>query len=88
MEKFKIIATPMEISCNLDKHENGKSVRERKYWSMIGSLLYLTTSHLNIMFVGYLWSHFQTCKKNHIPVQSNTSWDISLTHTNGFMVSQ
>lgn len=59
MEKSKIIATQMETSCNLNKDENERSVKEIKYRGIIGSLLYLTTSCPDIMFVVCLCACFR-----------------------------
>lgn len=50
MEKAKSSETPMSTSTYLDKDENGKSVNEKQYRRIIGSLLYLTSSRPNIMF--------------------------------------
>ena len=44
MEKCKEASTPMAISTYLDLDGKGKSVDESRYRSMIGSLLYLTSS--------------------------------------------
>ena len=50
MENVKAFSTSMNPSTKLDKDENGKLVDKKKYGRMIGSLLYLTTSRLDIMF--------------------------------------
>jgi hypothetical protein len=50
MDNAKEIRTPMGTSCYLDKDEKGKPVDVSKYRGMIGSLLYLTASKLDIMF--------------------------------------
>ena len=49
MEKCKEETIPMATSIYLDLDEKGKSVDESKYRGMIGYLLYLTTSQLDIM---------------------------------------
>ena len=46
----KSAKTPMRSSLTLDKDENCKSVNQKEYRGMIGSLLYLTSSRPNIMF--------------------------------------
>ena len=50
MENAKPCSTPMSSSIKLDKNEKGKSVDEKLYLSMIGSLVHLTASRPNIMF--------------------------------------
>ncbi|GJX42064.1 putative ribonuclease H-like domain-containing protein, partial [Tanacetum coccineum] len=47
----KIANTPMETDKPLLKNANGEDVDEHMYRSMIGSLMYLTSSILDIMFV-------------------------------------
>lgn len=49
MEKEKSILVPTSTSCYIDKDKGSKSLEERKYWGMVGSLQYLTTSRLQIL---------------------------------------
>jgi hypothetical protein len=49
MEDCKPVITPMQTSCKLSKDDDSKSTDQRKYRSMIGSLLYVTTSRLDVM---------------------------------------
>jgi hypothetical protein len=49
MEDFKPVTTPIQTSCKLRKYDDSKSRDQRKYKSMIGSLLYVTTSRPNVM---------------------------------------
>jgi hypothetical protein len=42
MAELKPVSTPMSMVAALDLDENGKTVDQREYMSMIGSLLYLT----------------------------------------------
>jgi hypothetical protein len=49
MEDCKLVTTPMQTSCKLSKDDDSKSTDQRKYMSMIGSLLYVTTSKLDVM---------------------------------------
>jgi hypothetical protein len=49
MEDCKPIITPMQISCKLSKDDDSKYTNQRQYRSMIGSLLYVTTSRPNVM---------------------------------------
>jgi hypothetical protein len=44
MEDCKPVITPMQTSCKLSKDDDSKSTDQRQYRSMIGSLLYVTTS--------------------------------------------
>ena len=50
MDECKPIKTPMPSNGHLDLDEGGKSIDQTLYHSMIGSLLYLTTSRPDIMF--------------------------------------
>jgi hypothetical protein len=49
MKNAKPIKTPMGINGHLDLDTGGKSVDQKVYLSMIGSLLYLRASRTNIM---------------------------------------
>ena len=60
MNEAKIMATPMHPSSYLDKDENGKTISEKEYRGMIGSLLYLTASRPDIVFAVGLCARFQT----------------------------
>jgi hypothetical protein len=51
MEDFKAIMTPMSATTTLDTDEEGEQVDQKEYWSMIGSLLYLTATRLYINLV-------------------------------------
>lgn len=63
MAKSKVIDTPMSTAVNLDRDEEGKSVDEKRYRGMIGSLLYLTASRPDIMFSVCMCARFQSCPK-------------------------
>nr|GEX80029.1 hypothetical protein [Tanacetum cinerariifolium] len=63
-------SSPMETHKPLTKDENGKDVDVHLYRSMIGSLMYLTSSRPDIMFSVYACLKFQ-CKK-HIVVANST----------------
>ena len=65
LEEIKAKSTPMCSSIKLDMDEKGKSVDQTKYRGMIGSLLYLTTSRLDIMYSVCLCTRFQTCPKEY-----------------------
>jgi hypothetical protein len=49
MEDCKLVTTPMQTSCKLSKDDDSKSTDQRQYRSMIGSLLYVTTSRPYVM---------------------------------------
>jgi hypothetical protein len=51
MEDCKPITTPMQTNCKLSKNDDSNSIDQRQYRSMIGSLLYATTSKPNVMQV-------------------------------------
>jgi hypothetical protein len=49
MEDCKPVITPMQTSCKLSKDDDSKFTDQRQYRSMIGSLLYVTPSRLDVM---------------------------------------
>ena len=51
MKDFKLVITPMQTSCKLRKDDDSKSTDQRQYRSMIGILLYVTTSIPDVMQV-------------------------------------
>jgi hypothetical protein len=53
MEKAKTAKTPMASSGHLDLNEDGKHVDQKLYRSMIGSLLYLCASRLDICVLAF-----------------------------------
>ncbi|GJX58024.1 putative ribonuclease H-like domain-containing protein [Tanacetum coccineum] len=63
----KTASTPIETSKPLLKDAEAKDVDVHLYRSMIGSLMYLTASRLDIMFVVYTCARFQiTPKGSHL----------------------
>jgi hypothetical protein len=48
MEDSNATATPMNTTTSLDVDEEGEHVDQKEYRSMIGSLLYLTATRLDI----------------------------------------
>jgi hypothetical protein len=50
MEDAKGISTPMGTNGSLDSDASGNMVDPTIYWSMIGNLLYVTTSRPDVMF--------------------------------------
>ena len=64
---MKAKSTPTGSSIELDMDEKGKHVDQTKYRGMIGSLLYLTASKLDIMYSVCLCARFQAClKESHL----------------------
>jgi hypothetical protein len=59
MAEIKPVSTLMSIAMVLDPDENGKAADQREYRSMINSLLYLTTTRLDIQFDVCLCARFQ-----------------------------
>jgi hypothetical protein len=58
MEDAKAISTPMETNGSLDSDASGNMVDQKMYRSMIGSLLCVTTSRLDVMFNVCMCSRF------------------------------
>ena len=63
MEDCKPISTPMTIGCKLSKDDYSKEVDQKLYRSMIGSLLYVTASRLDVMHAVGLVSRLQANPK-------------------------
>ena len=59
MNEAKTITTPMETNGNLDSDASGNKVDQKLYRSMIGSLLYVTASRLDVMFSVCMCARFQ-----------------------------
>jgi hypothetical protein len=59
MQDSKAMVTPMSTTTALDAGEQGEHVDQKEYRSMIRSLLYLTTTRLDIQFSVCLCSCFQ-----------------------------
>jgi hypothetical protein len=63
MEDCKPVSTPMTTGCKLSKDDESKEVDQKLYISMIGSLLYLTTSRPDVMHAVGLVARFQANPK-------------------------
>jgi hypothetical protein len=63
MADAKPIKTPMALNGHLDLNEDGKSVDQKVYRSMIGSLLYLYASRPDIMLTVCMCARFQAHPK-------------------------
>jgi hypothetical protein len=69
MEDSSLVSTPMVVGCKLSKDDMSPDVDQRTYRSMIGSLLYITTSRLDIMQVVGMVGHYQSSpKQSHLVV--------------------
>jgi hypothetical protein len=67
MEYCKPVITPMQTSCKLSKDDSSKSTDQRKYRSMIGNLLYVTTSKPDVMQTVGQVERFQVApKESHV----------------------
>jgi hypothetical protein len=58
MAKLKPVSTPLNTATSLGPDEDGEAVDQRGYKSMIGSLLYLTLTRPDILFVVGLCARF------------------------------
>ena len=63
MEDCKPVSTPMTTGCKLSKDDESKEVDQKLYRSMIGSLLYVTTSRPDVMHAVGLVARFQANPK-------------------------
>jgi hypothetical protein len=64
MDELKHVSTPMSMATSLDPNENGEAVEQREYMTMIGSLLYLTMTQLDIQFIMCLCACFQASPRS------------------------
>jgi hypothetical protein len=63
MEDSKAMKTPMSTTTSLDADEEGEHVDQKEYRSMIRSLLYLTTTRLDIQFSVCLCARFKASSR-------------------------
>jgi hypothetical protein len=64
MAEFKPVSIPMSSMTSLGPDEDGETMDQREYRSMIGSLLYLTATRPSIQFVVGLCAHFQASPRS------------------------
>jgi hypothetical protein len=64
MAELKPVSTPMSSTASLGPDEDGEAMDQREYRSMIGSLLYLTATRLDIQFTVGLRAHFQASPRS------------------------
>nr|GEW35457.1 hypothetical protein [Tanacetum cinerariifolium] len=62
MESCDPVGTPMEIKDKLDPDQNGAPVDATKYHSMVGALMYLTSSRPDIIHATCLYADYAGCK--------------------------
>ena len=63
----KAISTPIGTNDNLDSDASGNMMDQKLYWSMIGSLLYVTASRPDVMFSVCMCTRFQaSLRKSHL----------------------
>ena len=63
MEYSKPVGTPMVTGCKLSKDDDSPDVDQSSYRSMIGSLLYITTSPPDIMHAVGMVGRYQSAPK-------------------------
>jgi hypothetical protein len=64
MMEFKSVSTPISSVASLGPDEDGETVDQREYRSMIGSLLYLTATRSDIQFTVGLCACFQASPRS------------------------
>jgi hypothetical protein len=64
MAELKPVSTPMSSAASLGSDEDGEAVDQREYRSMIGSLMYLTATRLDIQFVMGMCARFQASPRS------------------------
>ena len=63
LEDCKPVSTPMIVGCKLSKEDDSKDFDQRTYRSMIGSLLYVTTSRPDVKQAVGMVARFQSTPK-------------------------
>jgi hypothetical protein len=67
MEDSYHVNTPMVVICKISKDDISPDVDQRTYRSMIGILMYITTSRPDIMqVVGMVGRYHSTLKQSHL----------------------
>jgi hypothetical protein len=67
MEDAKAISTPMGTNGSLDSDASGNMVDQKMYRSMIRSLLYMTTSGMDVIFSVCMCARFQaSLRESHL----------------------
>jgi hypothetical protein len=69
MEDSTLVSTPMVVGCKINKYDISLDVNQRTYRSMIGNILYITTSRPNIMRVVGMVGRYQSApKQSHLTI--------------------
>ena len=63
MEDSKPVGTPMVTRCKLSKDDDSHDVDQSSYRAMIGRLMYITSSHPDIMHVVGMVGRYQSAPK-------------------------
>ena len=66
IEDASCVSTPMVVGYKLSKDDPSTDVDQRTYWSMIGSLLYITTYRPDIMQAVGMAGRFQSILRKFI----------------------
>ena len=95
MESCKSTSTPMNLKEKFNKNDGTNKVNEGLYRSLIGCLMYLTTTRFDIAFAVSLLSHFIQCASElHLQVakrivryiKGTISYGIKFSHLQNFML--
>jgi hypothetical protein len=85
MAELKPVSTPMSSAASLGPDKDGEVVDQREYMSMIGFLLYLTATRLDIQFAVGLCARFQSSPRS--SHQITVQWIFRyLKHTSEFEI--
>jgi hypothetical protein len=80
MDELKHVSTPMSTVMSLGPDEDGETVDQREYMSMIDSLLYLMATRLDIQFTVCLCARFQASpRSSHQTVVQLIFWYLKYT---------
>jgi len=74
------VNTPVKMSCKLSMEDESPFVDSTLYKSMVGSLLFLIVSRVDIMQAIRMVGRFQSSPKNHMNWLSKEYLDISRAH--------
>jgi hypothetical protein len=81
MAELKPVSTLMSSAASLGPDEDGESVDQREYRSMISSLLYLTATRSDIQFAVGLCARFQAFPTLFTSNGSSVDFQVSQTHS-------
>ncbi|GJU62649.1 hypothetical protein Tco_1244484 [Tanacetum coccineum] len=76
METCDPVGTPMEIKDKLDVDQNGSLVDATKYHSMIGALMYLTSSRPDVVHATCLCVRYQAKPTEKHLKEMLIMWDV------------